>query len=108
MRILNSIVVIILMALTAVFFSSALSKAKPPPTTEENTVNITAYNTYIFGSSIRVKCDWIGANGRSVEEKSKWKFMETYYIPKKSKVSIKVPKDVKKCQIWGKLGKFRD
>jgi hypothetical protein len=107
MRILNSIVVIILMALTAVFFSSALSKAKPP-TAEENTVNITAYNTYIFGSSIRVKCDWIGANGRDVEEKSKWKFMETYYIPKKSKVSIKVPKDVEKCQIWGKLGKFKD
>jgi hypothetical protein len=75
---------------------------------EGSVVNITAYNTHIFGSSIRVKCDWIGANGRSVEEKSKWKFMETYYIPRKSKASIKIPKDVKNCQIWGKLGKFKD
>jgi len=106
MKMFNSISFIVVMTVVALFLTYA--QGQQVEEGERQTISISAHNTYIFGSSIRVKCDWVGANGKDVEEKSKWKFMETYYIPKKSKVEIEVPKDVKKCQIWGKLGKFKD
>lgn len=64
-----------------------------------NKVEITAHNSYWFDVGLEVKCDW-------KHKVKKWKYHRFFLLPGKKHITIEVPKNVHKCQIWSKLGRF--
>ena len=49
------------------------------------------YNPYSVSVKMLVKCDYY---------KNKYKFLKTYKLKKKSNITIKIPLNMKKCEVW--------
>lgn len=64
-----------------------------------NNIRVVVFNPYSFDTQLKVKCDWRNSTGR-------WRLNKIYSLDGKKKVAVSVPNDIKRCEIWPKVGKF--
>jgi len=96
-RVLTMVVLtlaVFLLALTHQW--SARDSDAAPAELKTPVVTIQTANTYRFDVRLEVKCDWDWRSGQ-------YRFHQFIVVPGKKKTVIRVPNNLKFCEIWPKL-----
>lgn len=92
-------IMLLALAMLSVIFTMCDPPRDPDVVSAEkgtNVVTIQTANPYSFAVRLEVKCDWDWRSGR-------YAFHQWLVVPGKKQTLIKVPNNLKFCEIWPKV-----